>query len=85
MVFVGDKDKISWEHSDYRANFVPLRGKLEPIKHKGSTTGGPPTIKGDIRIHSDDLYGTTMRECFPNKYQKQTIVDESIRVCLFLE
>ena len=82
MFFIGDKDKITWEHSDYRAHFVPLRAKLEPIKHKGSISGGPPTIRGDIRIHRDDLHGTTMRENFPKKYQKQTIVDESIRVCL---
>ena len=79
LLLSGDKEKVGWRESCYKANFIPFGTKLEPIKHKAATDG-PPTIKGDMRIHNDLLYGTTTKEYFPAKYEKQIKIDESIRV-----
>ena len=82
MFCAGDKEKIGWQESAYKSSYVPFGTRLEPIKHK-STFEGPATIKGDLRIHNDSLYGTTMKDFYGNKYQKQVIVDESVRVRTF--
>ena len=62
---------------------MPFGTRLEPIKHS-SAFDGPPTIKGDIRIHNGSLYGTTTKELYGNKYNKQIKVDDSVRVRVFV-
>eukprot|EP00794_Sanderia_malayensis_P009775 gene9775-10774_t len=72
----GDREKIKWLQSDYKSHFLPM--KTEHTNPKGVGTM-PMTIKGDMRIHQDALYNTTMKDCFPSKPHRKITVDSKVR------
>ena len=76
---LGDREKIGWQQSAYKSSYVPFGPMLKPIKHR-RVFEGPPTIQGDVKVHSNSLYATTTRDFYGNKYQEKVTVDDSVRV-----